>query len=1187
MFLKKVTICGFKSFCDRVDFEFGPGITCIVGPNGCGKSNVVDALKWVLGEQSAHSLRGRQMADMIFNGSSTRKSSSLAQVDLVFDNADRRLPMDAAEITVSRKLYRSGESEYLVNQQSARLKDVRELFLDTGVGVEAYSVIEQGRVDSLLKSSPQDRRSIFEEAAGISRFKARRKEAERKLERTQQNLLRVADVVDELEKRLRSVKLQAGKARNYLEYDTRLRELRGAFMMAEFHRHSQNITASTSQMGEGMDRVMALRTALTGYDADESRLTVSLDKKLEQMNEADQGLAVAKTQLAAQEDRFASASRRREEQQLQLDAARDRLQAGEARMGESHERHAELQIVAESLERQAREVQEKIRELTEEDSALARNHVQHQRDLDSDKSEIIDLLRRGAHLNNEIVRLQTHLQSLIQQKDRLVRREEQIDKERCDLHDRRSDVERKIQDAELRISSEAATLEEKRSEAAGVHAHRQKLVDELALAKEHRSAGRSRHDLLADLERAREGVGSGTRQVLEAASKQSDTAAPCIRGLVADWIEADARHARLVELILGERDQAIVAGNTVGLTSFLHGLGGVEGRITAICLDRLAPIVNERDFSDQPGFVSRALDLVRVPEEFEPLARWLFAKTIVVSDFDAACKFQDQDVHGHRFVTLQGEVFEADGRIVLGKASSTPGLISRKSELRELAGLLNELDNRIEGLTDELNQTDDRALRLEHLQQELRATISTLTSDKAEIVAARGRLNDALERLDQEQPLLSKELQFLREQIDGATNKSAENSAVLESVETEKNRKTTAIEERQRQVELLAAARQHLHGELTEAKVAAGQLLEKRSATVGSLNAIRREISQVEDQVAAAKGEMERCAAAVEDALNTMTATRKEVELLNQSVLSLELAATQLRRQREELRLEWEQLHQSIKTARTDLTTGEEEVHRLEMALAEINVRRQDLAARAREELKIDLAEWYEGYSHQDQDWTKTEEEIAELRGKMERLGNVNLDALTELQDLEERHGFLTTQRHDLSESHRQLLQLIEQLNVESREKFVATLDEVRTHFRAMFRKLFGGGRADIVLENPDDVLESGVEIVAQPPGKDLQVISLMSGGEKSMTAIALLMSVFKIRPAPFAIMDEVDAALDEANNERFNRIVQDFVQDVQFIIITHSKWTMNAGDRLYGVTMQEPGISTRVSVELTRASVA
>lgn len=1191
MQLKRVTVAGFKSFADKVDFEFGPGVTCIVGPNGCGKSNVVDAFKWVLGEQSARSLRGRQMGDMIFNGSATRRSSSVAQVDLLFDNSDRSIPYDQPEVTISRKLYRSGESEYLINGAVARLKDIREMFLDTGIGVDAYSVIEQGRVDQLLQSSPVDRRIIFEEAAGISRYKARKKEAERKLDRTSQNLLRVADVIEELEKRLRSVKLQAGKARNYMEYQTRLNDLRSSFALAEYHRFSVELARLGREVQERSDQVTALRTQIDQAEAEESQVTLKLDRLAQEINQADNQLIQLRANIDALEQKMEAAARRIDEQTVLQQRVAERLEADRVRFDENKAELDSVQQTAHALQEETHSLHATIDRLNAVDSELARDLTQAQAILEDEKTGIIELLRRSAQTHNEIVRLNTHRESLIGQKGRLSQRDAQIRVELEASLEQKAQLERRLNEVESLIAEETRRLDEKKSEAARSNSVRQSLVEQLASDKERRSALNSRRDLLNDLQRKMDGVRAGVRKVLDASrSDDASSRNNNVVGLLADIFEADVANAPVIEAALGDWDQHLVLTQSDDVFADAAIFNDLPGRLTALCEDRLPPLLNASspaDFSAQPGYVGGALDMVRFPEQFERLARHLLGKTIVVDTLQTARRLGKSDSQGHRFVAQTGEVVEADGRVSLGPAASEAGLISRKSELREVQREITELDARITSLADQLNRTEAEISHLEMVQQELRTAIYEASTARVGANASLQNIRETVHRLTQEQPLITGEVTMLEQQINEVLDRAAEGGKSLEAMERENKTREEQVTAHQDRIDAIVERRRQSQEELTQARVAAGQLTEKRAAAAQTINALRKSIHELERAMDAANSDIEQCKARIADAQQTIATGRDQRVELIKSQSAQELAASRLREQRDGLRSRLDELSQAVRTARTDLTNAEAQLHELDMSRSTTGVRRDELVVRIVEEMGTNLTERYENYEHAEQDWEQVSAEIAELRAKMERLGNVNLDAISELEELEQRHTFLSGQRDDLTEAHRQLQQLILQLNQESQQRFMTAFDQITENFRSLFRKLFGGGRADIILEDRENVLDCGIEIVAQPPGKELQAISLMSGGEKSMTAIALLMSIFRTRPAPFAILDEVDAALDEANNHRFNRIVQEFVSEAQFIIITHSKRTMNIGDRLYGITMQEPGVSTRVSVKLAEANVA
>ncbi len=1219
MFLKRISMVGFKSFADQVDFDFSPGITGIVGPNGCGKSNVVDSFKWVLGEQSAKSLRGHQMLDMIFNGCASRRSSGMAKVDLVFDNLDRSLPLDCDEVTVTRKLYRSGESEYLINKETSRLKDIRELLMDTGVGTDAYCVIEQGRVDVLLQSSPVERRSVFEEAAGISKYKARKREALRKLERTQQNLLRVADIIEEVEKRLRSVKLQAGKARNWQAYDARLREMRSVYSLAEFHRLSLDCQTHQTEADGASDAVTAARTRIDANESESVRLAAQTDRLSEELAGLESAYLQVKSAITAHEERTEAAARRAIEEEQHLAGAAERVDAQERRRTSLQAELGRLQEQADALTRDIARQNEAIDRLLAEDRHHAEELTHAQALLQDEKAGLIELVRRGAELHNEIIKLESHCDSLAGQKGRLSQRDAQIAAELRGLLERKDQLDSRRTEIDSLIASELERLEEKKRESSRVHNLQADLLHEITTAKELRSGLASRRQVLQDLEQKMEGVGAGVRQLLAAkaaldpsrdrkgadagvhddddvsrelqfarsrppgappGSGVDDPALNTVAGMVADLFEADLIHALVLEAAIGERDQFLVIEDSRAFLADPSRFDKLAGRLTAICLDRLPPVVNARDFSDRPGFVARAMDLVRFPDELDRLGRHLLGKTVLVDSLDTALRLAAADTDGHRFVTLGGQVVEPNGHISLGPPSSQAGLISRKSELRDIDVQLAETERRIRTLSDQLSRANAEADHLNEVQQELRGAIHDAHTARVEANAGLANIDEAVRRLTEEQPLIAGEVALIEQQMAEARQRHSHNRENLVRVEQENHRREREVARHQQRIDELVSLRTQLQEALTEAKVSAGQLNAKRTATAEAALATRRELQTAEDGLAAATREADESRRRIADAEEAALAGREALAGLQLDAQRLEADSLLIRRQRELARVETEGLSAATKTARLELEEAEERLHAARMALQEARVRRDELVARVRDELHVDLTEQYASYEHTERDWAEVEAEIKELREKIDRLGNVNLDAIAEQEELDQRHEFLTSQRDDLLDSQRQIEQLVRQLDQECITRFTEAFEQIREHFRELFRKLFGGGKADIVLENPADILECGIDIVARPPGKELQSISLMSGGEKTMTAIALLMSIFKSKPAPFALLDEVDAALDEANNDRFNRILLEFVESSQFIIITHSKRTMTVADQLYGITMQEPGVSTRVSVK-------
>jgi len=1192
MILKKLTATGFKSFADKTEFDYGPGITCIVGPNGCGKSNVVDAFKWVLGEQSAKSLRGRQMMDVIFNGSGTRKSSGMAQVELTFDNSDHRLPTDQTEVVVSRRLYRSGESEYLLNKQVCRLKDIRELFLDTGVGVDAYSLIEQGRVDGLLQANPYDRRQIFEEAAGISKYKVRRKEAQRRLERVNQNLLRVQDIVEEVEKRLRSVKLAAGKARSYQAASQRLRELRSRYALAEYHRLRVSRDGFEHETGRLSDAVTGFRTSLSEIDARTSEANVRIGELEAEQTRVENRLLTVQSQISAHEERIAAAERRIVDQSDLLNRSRERLASFDEQAAALDARIAQQTQEAEAAQRNLFDVHEELSALTEEDRTRTAELTSARQRLEDEKAGIIDLLRRTSHLRNEIQGLNLQHESLQQQKAKLDERDAQIAGELAEVLARQQQLQSRREEILRLIAEQEQKLGETKARAADLARQRAMTVDQLAAAKEYRSGLESRRQVLAEMDRRHEGLLAGAREVLE--RRDADPAGGTfsyVRGAVGEIFEADVAHASIVEAVLGIHEKHLVVDRRDQLLADREALAELSGRIQAFCLDCTPPARGGPDLAAQEGVIASLLDWVRYPDDCERLARHLLGRTYVVESLDDARRLAAIDPTGARFVTMEGVVWDPDGRIGLGSLGSDSGMISRRSELREMAKQLEEVEQRIAALAQQSEQYDNEAAHLQTVQQELQQAVYEANTQRVQTEAELSGVEKTVRGLSQERPLIASEVAVLVGRLQETQAKETVSRQTLVQLEDRSSESEQMVVELQGRVDALTADRASLSERITTAKVRAGEWSQRKAAVAESLAESQAARGQLATNREKATRDVEEARERIEQSRSQTQSDRETLAALSVEHEALTGRSSGLRGQRDDLRAAIEQHAVEARRLRGDLEQAESRLHEQEMKLQEARVRLEDLAARIAEELSVDLEAQYATYvPDREQDWPAVEAEIEELRQKIERLGNVNLDAINEQAELETRLTFLTSQLDDLRTSERQLISLIERLNEESKQRFIETFTAVQEHFTSLFRKLFGGGKAELILMDPNDVLECGIEVTARPPGKEPQSISLLSGGEKTLTAIALLLAVFRSRPSPFVLLDEVDAALDEANNVRFNHVIQEFAKQSQFVVITHSKRTMSMADAIYGITMQEAGVSKRVSVrfeEETHQAVA
>ncbi len=1181
MRLEKIILDGFKSFADRTEFTFSSDITGIVGPNGCGKSNVVDAVKWVLGEQKVKNLRSTEMADVIFGGSGSRKPLGSAEVTLVLSNpqgATGRLPIDAEEVAVSRRIYRSGESEYRINGKLCRLKDLRELFMDTGVATRAYSIIEQGQVDQLVSASKVDRRLVFEEAAGISKYKAHKKEALRKLEHTDQNLLRLADILEEVAKRLRSVKLQAGKARNYLEYTQRLKELQVNFSLVEYGKNKDQLDEKSAVLHKTEEQFSAVAAEEAGAEAELSRLGNEMIEKEHRLSETGNALVAAQSKIDQKLQRIEFLRARAVELEQRRSAASQEIERLRAQ-GETFKSDlASHRATLDACDRTVTERKEAIEKIQRVAQEVGLQIASLEAELKDEKSGIIDIVRRTAQLHNEIQSLSSYRDNLANQKQRLTGRAqivqtelERVLTEKAQHNARLGDIERVLVELDQNLEAKRREVEETETRIAENGKH-------LAGSKEARSALSSELAVLTDMERRYEGLGNAVKDILSAQTDESRKL-DYVEGILAQKIGTDVEHAAAVEAALEGRTDVLLVSDTNKLLQDREVLSRLEGRVHFLGLDRVEPFADDVDFSKRPFIKGRLIEFIQCEGRYAPLAWSLLGKTLVVESLDAARELAEDTRAGYTFVTLSGECLSADGLLRLGPLGKATGLISRRSRINQLEETIAGINAEIGELDTQIQRNTQTKAHLDKLCKDLRTAVYEANTEKMQINSKLAVYERDIKRLKDEEPLIASELGTLEAQIAQSVQKEYDSKQRLSELEAVNNERAARIQELEGRYDELKGQQQDRMQELTDLKVRLGQVLEQQKGLrqilerlQGQMQASQRTLAVAGEEIRIGAGQLAEaqrdilaCEVGVSDLFVEKENAQRDNRLLQEEVA--ELVAHQ--RQREE----------TVRAKRAEKATIEHQIGEVRVELGQLDVRQQDLVARVKDELQIDLAEAYATRTTGDVDWEQAKNEITELRGKIERLGNVNIDAIAEQETLEERHNFLANQVKDLSESKKQLEQLIDKLNKQSREKFVETFEQIRTNFQQIFRKLFGGGKADIVLEESDDVLEAGIEVIAKPPGKETRSISLLSGGEKSMTALALLFSVFRSKPSPFCFLDEVDAALDEANNERFNLLLRDFEIDSQFIVITHSKRTMSMAQMLFGITMQQQGVSKRIAV--------
>ncbi|MCC7390139.1 MAG: AAA family ATPase [Phycisphaerales bacterium] len=1324
MRLAKLTLNGFKSFADRTEFTFDDSMTGIVGPNGCGKSNVVDAIKWVLGERSSKSLRGKEMIDVIFAGSAGRKPAGMASVVLSFDNpvvhrvpgtervsetdrvpgsedapasegpadghdrglspdADqtasqspeslatlddldddldaesgptvidtrvrgrRVLPIDADEVAVERRLFRDGTSQYLINNRRARLKDIRELFMDTGVGADAYSIIEQGKVDAMLLASPQERRTIFEEAAGIARYKQRRVESERKLERAIANLTVTREQLENTERRLRIVKGQAAKARRFKELDGELGAWRTALALEQYDDLRQRLDGLTSRLRD-LEHTRAEATRILAeaeHDKQEAELAradaLDEDRRLEQ--------ALAHAGHAAER-----AEQRRQMAERSVADLRRRRETDAARLEDLARRSAGLEVAAEDLAEQVAALAEQVG-----DAQRRLDAASEQRGLVAEQlaSQLSAVAERRAAVTN-IDRERAGLLASIAGDER---RAEGVREQLARIADRRRALtehafahaaEREaLADQINRRKSDLATVETDlgahESSADEMSADRRERAGALADLEQRGVRLESRRQTLQELIDARAGLGDAVREVLE--RKERREGFERVLAPLADLIEADEAAAASVETALGATLQALVV-ETVGDLPTAEELDTLPGRVAFVPISRLGS-TPRRQVLDTAGLFGQRVTPLRTlvrartpvrapsassgsepiegaetprspsatvetvnPERVEALLDRLLGETYLVPDLDAALLLASGPLAGRRMVTRQGCVLEPDGRIIAGPpgAADATGVLQQRGELTRLAAELADIHARLLVARDALARVDSQAAALNETMAALRHRQAAEQRHLAGESAKLDRLVAESDRLDREQASLAEDAEQTEqrlEKIDADREQLKSRADRLERLHADEE---TRAMEAQRALERTQAERDAMAERLSAARVDLSRHSEQASAARRDLNRTTIERDELDRQQRDLTTQMDQAVARAAEYEREIDESRTQADQASLDARRLTEEVGQARARLAAGEAEVQRLSERVLEARAHAHHIERDWHSLEVSRREIEVKRENLEDRTGEELGFELAFVYleyrammaddaDGVTVARVDTDQATTLIDALRAEIKTLGNVNLDSIEEEQNLASRNDELIRQVADIDHAREQLTLLIDKLNIVCRERFGETFARIQAEFGGsdgMFRKLFGGGRAEVrlmplvkVVDTPDgprkvetdetDLLESGIEVIAKPPGKEPRSISQLSGGEKTMTAVALLLSIFRSKPSCFCILDEVDAALDEANVGRYVDVVRQYTDQSHFIVITHNKRTMQAMDRLYGVTMQERGVSTRVAVKL------
>ncbi|MGN6553117.1 MAG: chromosome segregation protein SMC [Verrucomicrobiota bacterium] len=1226
MYLKNLTVLGFKSFADKTSLNFEPGVTGVVGPNGCGKSNVSDAIRWVLGEQSAKALRGGEMADVIFNGTDGRKPLGMAEVSMTLGDVDEEhlraagVEVSYTEVTVTRRIFRDGGSEYFINKVPCRLKDIQQLFMGTGMGKSSYSILAQGHITQILSSKPEDRRLIFEEAAGITKFKAQKKESLRKLEYTEQNLLRIEDLIKEVKRQIGSLQRQAGKARRYKQLSQELQHLDTQLARHQFDQFQSEIKAreeAAESLREEIetgsatvlrceDEIAQLRERLSELEHEIGTLQqrgLELKSEIDRHESRIQFNEERLSELASQNSKaiaeITQAEERRQNADNELVSISERLNVSEAALGHHRESLQSKHEALRQVENDLRQRQEDLRKAQAEAFAAAQDLSRVRNEMNS-----LDLQKQG-----NVVRL-----------EKLSAEKIQLEEERNRLEIRLAEFAVNVESEKLNVQTTRGTVEERQKRLREIQEELSHASQDQDKHLQVQAEKRSRLSVLEQLEGSHEGFSAGAL----AALRRSNS----VVGSLVDHIRVPDDYVVAIENALGHHLQLVLTEQPESAQQILAELNTSKaGRASVAALAVQTPETQLAFFSDvvpgidaqalqgqlEKGEVVHALSVVPIEPSAEKLVKSLLGRTFIASDLSSATKQLQNGHAGCDFVTLSGDLLSRHGIYTGGylngggNSKAPSSILGRKNQIVELQAILAEIQEKVAEVSRrkgalQSEQTELQA-SLQEAQTELRHQEVAIATRQGEFTA----LENSRRLLHQKIDTVVFEIQSLAEQEREGLEKRSALAARAEEFEGRERSRQEQVVALTSQLEELRQQRDLANTDLTESKVAlAGeeQLFASFRQQRQSLEQRIRELAQVVEQ---RRSECSSFIGRKEQAESEIQDSRGKIERLQHDRELVNAQGTEVFSQKQAQESDVTSREETLREQRRRLSEIQQQRGNLEVELAQKNMSVQNLRERIQQKYHVNLDDLRsecitityaeEGPARVETltpeqmaaagaatDWDAVVQQVEALQKRLDEMGPVNLVAIEEYEETEQRFQFLSKQYEDLVQAKEQLLEVINRINTQTRDMFKQTFEQIRDNFRTMFTEVFGGGKADLIMVDENDVLESGIDIVAKPPGKQLQTISLLSGGEQTMTAVSLLFSIYQVKPSPFCVLDELDAPLDESNINRFIRVLQRFLNHSQFIIITHNKRTIGMADVLYGVTMEEHGVSKIVSVKFHKS---
>lgn len=1179
MYLKSIEIHGFKSFANKIKFEFHNGITGIVGPNGSGKSNVADAVRWVLGEQKIKQLRSSKMEDVIFAGTENRKPMGYSYVAITFDNSDHKLNIDYNEVTVSRRLFRSGESEYMINGTQVRLRDVNELFYDTGIGKEGYSIIGQGQIDKILSGKPEERRELFDEAAGIVKYKRRKNDAMKKLDDQNQNLVRVTDILTELERQVIPLEKQCEKAKKYLvlKEDLKVNDV-NMFLIeideirSRLQQIDEKIKIASSDMQIANDEFEKIKADYTKLETIIEEINESIESKKVTLNETVLNIEKFEGQINVIKEQINSAKNNESFMNQRVVSVTNELEQQNKELDTAN-------IEKEENEKQLNEIVQIQTKANEEIADYNDKIVELEKEIENDKAEIIELLNAKSIIKTKIQRCDTLLEQINIRKSQLNQKLIDFQSRKDGQENAIKQLESQLTDVNKEIDEVKKSLQSYKDDLSNLRIKNSQLVKDLAANQEKYHKLKSNLEALKNITERYEGYGNSIKKVMELKENKKG-----IIGVVADIIKVDKKYEVAIETALGGNIQNIVTDTETTAKDTIEYLKKNRyGRATFLPLSSMSNKTNFNapDALEEKGVIGLASDLVDIKKEYEGVAKYLLGRVMVVDTIDHAISIERKYRYTVRIVTLEGEYLNVGGSISGGAFKNNSNLLGRRREIEEieksLATLKKEKDILDKELIDnrsEISVVSEEEAKINKGLQEQMIIKNTIEINLKQANAKKDSIMLEYQSYTQENDDMQAEISDINKnnsELNDELTGTEDRNAFLEKEVINKTKQLNEIKE------AMAAKMSSLE----EINIDIANFKQKHEFIVEKIDKAKYVIKSLTEELDSIKNNSKENDDEISARLEAIDKLTKETEKSRELIENLNKEIEDAKKHKENQSKEHKEFFEKREQLSERISTLDKEVYRLSSQKEALEEKSENKEAYMWNEYEITYRKAAEMKNPEFNNKSEIKENITNIRKEMKSLGDVNINAIEEFKEINERYQFMKGQHDDLMEAKENLLKIIDELEVGMRKQFKEKFEEIKVQFDTVFKELFGGGKGTIELTDSDDILDAGINIISQPPGKKLQNMMQLSGGEKALTAISLLFAIQNLKPSPFCLLDEIEAALDGSNVVRFAEYLHKLTKNTQFIVITHRRGTMNCADRLYGITMQEKGISALVSVDL------